>query len=104
MFYYRASGINATIAMLLNLVMLFGALAYFGAALTLPGIAGVILTIGVGIDSNVLIFERIRVALRVGKKAVSAVVTSVSRVFVTLVVTHYTHMMSSTLLVMFSNR
>src|SRR5215831_5494725 len=76
LFYYRLSGVNATIAMILNLIVLFGAMAYFGAALTLPGIAGVILTIGVGIDSNVLIFERIREELRAGKTAVSAVSTS----------------------------
>src|SRR5437660_7002137 len=76
LFYYKLSGVNATIAMFLNLIILFGALAYFGAALTLPGIAGVILTIGVGIDSNVLIFERIREELRAGKTAVSAVMTS----------------------------
>src|SRR6266705_3952833 len=70
LFYYRLSGINASIAMILNLVILFGVMAYFGAALTLPGIAGVILTIGVGIDSNVLIFERIREELRAGKPPV----------------------------------
>src|SRR5215471_7637638 len=70
LFYYRLSGVNATVAMVLNLIVLFGAMAYFGAALTLPGIAGVILTIGVGIDSNVLIFERIREELRAGKTAV----------------------------------
>ena len=81
LFYYRASGINATIAMILNLIILFGAMAYFGATLTLPGIAGVILTIGMGIDSNVLIFERIREELRAGKTAASAVATSFSRVF-----------------------
>ena len=67
LFYYRLSGINATIAMILNLIVLFGAMADFGATLTLPGIAGVILTIGVGIDSNVLIFERIREELRAGQ-------------------------------------
>ena len=69
LFYYRASGINAMIAMLLNLIILFGAMAYLGATLTLPGIAGVILTIGMGIDSNVLIFERIREELKAGKTA-----------------------------------
>lgn len=86
--YYRASGINATVAMILNLVVLFGFLAAVRATLTLPGIAGVILTIGVGIDSNVLIFERIREELRAGKTATSAVSTSFSRVFITLVDTH----------------
>jgi preprotein translocase subunit SecD len=101
LFYYRFSGVNATIAMILNLVILFGALAYFGAALTLPGIAGVILTIGVGIDSNVLIFERIREELRAGKTAVSAVVTSFSRVFITLVDTHLAALISAIFLFLF---
>jgi len=101
LFYYRLAGVNATIAMILNLVILFGALAYFGAALTLPGIAGVILTIGVGIDSNVLIFERIREELRAGKTAVSAVVTSFSRVFITLVDTHLAALISAVFLFLF---
>jgi len=99
--YYRFSGVNATIAMILILIVLFGAMAYFGAALTLPGIAGVILTIGVGIDSNVLIFERIREELRAGKTAVSAVVTSFSRVFITLVDTHLAALISATFLFLF---
>src|SRR5215471_8612418 len=101
LFYYRLSGVNATIAMVLNLIVLFGAMAYFGAALTLPGIAGVILTIGVGIDSNVLIFERIREELRAGKTAVSAVITSFSRVFVTLVDTHLAALISAMFLFLF---
>jgi preprotein translocase subunit SecD len=100
-FYYRFSGVNATIAMVLNLIILFGAMAYFGAALTLPGIAGVILTIGVGIDSNVLIFERIREELRAGKTAVSAVVVSFERVFITLVDTHLAALISATFLFLF---
>ncbi len=101
LFYYRLSGVNATVAMILNLVVLFGALAYFGAALTLPGIAGVILTIGVGIDSNVLIFERIREEMRSGKTAVSAVSTSFQRVFITLVDTHLAALISATFLFLF---
>ena len=87
--------------MILNLIILFGAMAYFGATLTLPGIAGVILTIGVGIDSNVLIFERIREELRAGKTAVSAVVTSFKRVFITLVDTHLAALISATFLFLF---
>jgi len=99
--YYKASGINATIAMLLNLVVLLGALAYLDATLTLPGIAGVILTIGVGIDSNVLIFERIREELRAGKTAASSVLTSFKRVFITLVDTHLAALISATFLFLF---
>jgi preprotein translocase subunit SecD len=62
--YYRWAGVNADIALILNLVILLGFMGYFGAVLTLPGIAGVILTVGMGVDSNVLIFERIREELR----------------------------------------
>ncbi len=62
--YYKKAGINAVLALLLNTVLLMAALSYFGATLTLPGIAGVILTIGMAVDSNVLIFERIREELR----------------------------------------
>ena len=65
--YYRGAGINADIALILNLIILLGFLGYSGATLTLPGIAGVILTVGMGVDSNVLIFERIREELRNGK-------------------------------------
>ena len=73
LFYYRLSGANAVLALILNLIILLAALAAFGAVLTLPGIAGVILTIGMGVDSNVLVFERIREELRHGKSASSAV-------------------------------
>ena len=101
LFYYRLSGVNAAIAMVLNLMILFGAMAYFGATLTLPGIAGVILTIGVGIDSNVLIFERIREELRAGKTAVAAVATGFQRVFITLVDTHLAALISAMFLFLF---
>jgi len=101
LFYYKASGINAAIAMFLNLIVLLGCMAYVGATLTLPGIAGVILTIGVGIDSNVLIFERIREEMRSGKNAASAVLTSFNRVFITLVDTHLAALISATFLFIF---
>ena len=71
--YYKGAGINADLALILNLVILLGFMGYSGATLTLPGIAGVILTIGMGVDSNVLIFERIREELRLGKTAAAAV-------------------------------
>ena len=101
LFYYRMAGVNATVAMILNILILFSALAYFGASLTLPGIAGVILTIGVGIDSNILIFERIREELRSGKTPVSSVATGFSRVFVTLVDTHTAALISAMFLFLF---
>jgi preprotein translocase subunit SecD len=99
--YYKFSGLNAAVAMLLNLIVLLGAMAAVGSTLTLPGIAGVILTIGVGIDSNVLIFERIREEMRSGKNAASAVLTSFNRVFITLVDTHLAALISATFLFIF---
>src|SRR5262249_21606454 len=71
--YYKRSGVNAVLALLLNTVILLAAISYFHAVLTLPGIAGVILTIGMAVDSNVLIFERIREELRRGKSVIAAV-------------------------------
>jgi len=67
LFYYRGSGVNAVVALLLNMILMMAGLIIFGATLTLPGIAGIILTIGMAVDSNVLIFERIREELRTGK-------------------------------------
>jgi preprotein translocase subunit SecD len=99
--YYRWAGVNAAISMALNLIILFGALAYFGATLTLPGIAGVILTIGVGIDSNVLIFERIREELKAGKTAVGGVTAGFQRVFSTIVDTHLAALISAMFLFLF---
>ena len=101
--YYRFAGVNATIAMLLNLLILLGAMAYFRATLTLPGIAGVVLTIGMGIDSNVLIFERIREELRAGKTAVAAVAVSFARVFRTLVDTHLAALIAASFLFAFGS-
>ena len=77
--YYKRSGVNAVLALLLNTVILLAAISYFHAALTLPGIAGVILTIGMAVDSNVLIFESIREELRAGKAVVAAVDTGSTR-------------------------
>ena len=93
--YYRVSGANAVLALILNLVILLAALAYFGGVLTLPGIAGVILTIGMGVDSNVLVFERIREELRNGKAPASAVDTGFDRAFLTIIDTHVTTVVSA---------
>jgi len=100
-FYYRSAGVNAVIALLLNLLILLAALAYFSAVLTLPGIAGVILTIGMGVDSNVLIFERIREELRGGKSPVSAVDLGFKRAFLTIIDTHVTTVVSAVFLFLF---
>lgn len=99
--YYKRSGVNAVLALFLNTVILMAALSYFKAVLTLPGIAGVILTIGMAVDSNVLIFERIREELRSGKAIVSAVDTGFSKAWWTIVDTHVTTVVSCAFLFIF---
>jgi len=99
--YYRLSGLNANVALLLNIIILLGAMAYFGATLTLPGIAGVILTIGMSVDANVLIFERIREELRVGKTVRSAVDTGFSRAFGTILDANLTTLIAALFLFQF---
>jgi preprotein translocase subunit SecD len=99
--YYRRSGVNAVLALFLNTVILMAALSYFKAVLTLPGIAGVILTIGMAVDSNVLIFERIREELRAGKAIVSAVDAGFSKAWWTIVDTHVTTIVSCAFLFIF---
>jgi preprotein translocase subunit SecD len=115
--YYKLAGVNAVLAMTCNLVLLLGLMAYFGAAMTLPGIAGFILTMGMGVDSNVLIFERIKEELaarrgvrpgtnpkeelapnKVSRVAVNA---SFSRVFLTLLDTHVTALIAAAFLFQF---
>lgn len=82
--YYRLSGIIAITALVFNMLIILGALAGFGAALTLPGIAGLVLTIGMAVDANVLIFERIREELRTGKTVWSAIESGYQRAFITI--------------------
>ena len=101
LFYYHGAGINAVIALLLNMVLMIAGLIIFGATLTLPGIAGMILTIGMAVDSNVLIFERIREELRTGKTVPSAVEEGFKRAFVTIIDTHVTTIVSSLFLYVF---
>jgi preprotein translocase subunit SecD len=100
-FYYRLSGVNAVVALILNLILLVAFMAYAGAVLTLPGIAGVILTIGMGVDSNVLVFERIREELRNGKAPASAVDLGFDRAFLTIIDTHVTTVVSAIFLFLF---
>lgn len=99
--YYKRAGINATLALILNAVILVAALSYFSATLTLPGIAGVILTIGMAVDSNVLIFERIREELRSGKAVIAAVDAGFSKAFLTIIDTHVTTVVSCAFLFLF---
>jgi preprotein translocase subunit SecD len=100
-FYYRGSGLNAVVALLLNMIITVAALIMFDATLTLPGIAGLILSIGMTVDTNVLIFERIREELRTGKTVASAVDQGFSRAFVTIIDTHVTTIVSSLFLFVF---
>jgi preprotein translocase subunit SecD len=101
LFYYHAAGINADLGLILNLVILLGFLGYSGATLTLPGIAGVILTVGMGVDSNVLIFERIREELRHGKTPSSAVEQGFAHAWTTIIDTHVTTIVSAIILFLF---
>jgi preprotein translocase subunit SecD len=99
--YYRRSGVNAVLALILNAIILMAAISYFNAVLTLPGIAGIILTIGMAVDSNVLIFERIREELRAGKGVVAAVDAGFSKAWWTIVDTHVTTVVSCAFLFLF---
>jgi preprotein translocase subunit SecD len=101
LFYYRGAGINADLALFLNLVILLGFMGFSGATLTLPGIAGVILTIGMGVDSNVLIFERIREELRAGKSPAAAVDQGFAHALTTIIDTHVTTIVSAAILFIF---
>lgn len=101
LFYYKMSGVNAVVALVLNLVILLAGMALFGATLTLPGIAGVILLIGMAVDSNVLIFERIREEVHAGKIISSAVDTGFNKALVTIIDTHVTTIVSSAFLYIF---
>ncbi len=99
--YYKWSGVNADLALFLNLVILLGFMGFSKATLTLPGIAGVILTIGMGVDSNVLIFERIREEIRAGKAPSAAVDQGFAHAWVTILDTHVTTIVSAAILFLF---
>jgi preprotein translocase subunit SecD len=99
--YYRKAGVNATLALLLNSLILLAAVAYLNATLTLPGIAGIILSVGMAVDSNVLIFERIREELRAGKAVVAAVNAGFNKAFLTIIDTHVTTVVSCAFLFLF---
>ncbi|MBS1859716.1 MAG: protein translocase subunit SecD [Acidobacteria bacterium] len=99
--YYKRAGVNAVLALILNTVVLLAAVSYFHAVLTLPGIAGIILTIGMAVDSNVLIFERIREELRGGKSVIAAVDAGFGKAWWTIVDTHVTTVVSCAFLFLF---
>jgi preprotein translocase subunit SecD len=93
--YYKLSGVNAVVALTFNLVILLGLMAYVGAVMTLPGIAGFVLTMGMGVDSNVLIFERIKEELEAQRGVRAAINSGFSRVFLTLIDTHLAALISA---------
>jgi preprotein translocase subunit SecD len=99
--YYRLSGVNAVIALVFNLVILLGLMAYIGAVMTLPGIAGFVLTMGIGVDSNVLIFERIKEELEAQRGVRAAINAGFNRVFLTLLDTHIAALISAAFLFQF---
>ena len=99
--YYKLSGAIAVTALSLNILLLTGALAYFGAALTLPGIAGIILTVGMAIDANVLVFERIREEIKIGKTVRAAIEAGFSKAFRTIVDANITTFIAAVVLFQF---
>jgi preprotein translocase subunit SecD len=101
--YYRGAGLNAVLALMMNLLIVLGAMSYFHATLTLPGIAGLILTLAMAIDSNVLVFERIREELRAGKSVRNAIETGFQLAFGTIIDTHLTTIISALFLFQFGS-
>ena len=99
--YYKLSGFNALVSIVVNLIILLGLMSYLGATMTLPGIAGFILTIGMGVDSNVLIFERIKEELQTAKGVKQAVAAGFDRVFLTILDTHVASLISAAFLFQF---
>jgi len=100
-FYYRMSGLNAVVALILNIIIIMGVLAYFKANLTLPGIAGIILTVGMAVDANVLVFERIREELTQGKSVLSSIASGFSRAFRTILDANITTVIAAIFLFQF---
>jgi len=103
LFYYRGAGVNAVVALLLNMLLTMAALITIKSTLTLPGIAGLILGIGMAVDSNVLIFERIREELGAGKAVESAIEQGFDRAFITIIDTHITTILSSAILYLYGS-
>jgi preprotein translocase subunit SecD len=101
--YYRRAGINANVALFLNLLILLACLSYFGFTLTLPGIAGIILTIGMAVDANILIFERIKEELRAGKGVVAALNSGFGKAILTVIDTNLTTIIAAAFLFLFGS-
>jgi len=99
--YYRLSGAVADIALIINIFLILAVLAAFRATLTLPGIAGMLLTVGVAVDANILIFERIREELRTGKTPRLSLDTGYDRAFITIIDTHISGILAALVLMYF---
>jgi preprotein translocase subunit SecD len=99
--YYKLSGVNAIVALLFNLIILLGLMAYVGAVMTLPGIAGFVLTMGIGVDSNILIFERIKEEIAAQRGVRASINAGFSRVFLTLLDTHISALIAAAFLFQF---
>jgi len=103
LFYYRGAGINAVIALILNMVLTLAALIMLGSTLTLPGIAGLILGIGMAVDSNVLIFERMREEIIAGHGVAKAVEIGFDKAFITIIDTHVTTIIAAVILYLYGS-
>jgi preprotein translocase subunit SecD len=101
LFWYRWSGVNAIVALTVNIIVMMGLLGSFHATITLPGIAGFALTLGIAVDANILIFERIKEELRNGKSVAGAIQAGFDRVFWTIVDSHVTQLFAALLLFIF---
>ena len=99
LFYYRVAGLTANIALITNIIILFGVMCSFGTTLTLPGIAGIVLTVGMAVDANVLIYERLREEIEKGKSLRGAIAAGYSRAFATIFDSHVTTLISSLILI-----
>jgi preprotein translocase subunit SecD len=100
---YGFFGVVANVALMINIFMIFGILSLFGATLTLPGIAGIVLTVGMAVDANVLIFERIREEIRSGKKVLAAIDVGYSRAFGTIIDANVTTLIAAMILFQFGS-
>lgn len=103
LFYYRGSGVNAVVALILNMILTLAALIVLDATLTLPGIAGLILSIGMAVDSNVLIFERMREEIRAGRLVKDAVQVGFDKAFITIIDTHVTTIIAAVILYLYGS-
>jgi preprotein translocase subunit SecD len=101
--YYKGAGVNAVVALVINILIILGTMSYLGATLSLPGIAGIILTFGIAFDANILVFERIREELRLGKTVRAAIDAGFKRAWSAVLDSHVTAVISSLVLIQFGS-